>query len=144
MPKVFQERTMQVSADALRRVILDFEKYPEFVSEVVTAKNRGPSASGGQLVDFEVEVLRRFRYTLEFDASKANEIRWRLVDSNLFTANEGAWVLKKVSDDETEVKYALEVGVKFLIPGWVAKKLTEVNLPRLLESFEERAKKQKR
>ncbi len=144
MPKVIQERTMNVSADALRRVILDFEKYPEFVTEVVSAKNHERGASGGQIVDFEVEAIRRFRYTLEFDASQPNEVRWRLVDSNLFTANEGAWILKKLSDSETAVKYELEVGVKFLIPGWVAKKLTEVNLPRLLESFETRAQKLER
>jgi len=131
---------MKVPLDALRRTILDFEKYPDFVSEVVSAKAQEPKPDGGQLVDFEVEVIKRFRYTLEFDTRKEDEIRWRLVDSNLFTANEGAWILKKVSDKETAATYELEVGVKFLIPGFVAKKLTEVSLPKLLDSFEARAK----
>lgn len=143
MPKVVQERTMQVKADVLKRTILDFEKYPDFVSEVVSAKPHESKTPGHQLVDFELEVIKRFQYTLEFDLNKENEIRWRLVDSNFFTANEGCWMLTPVGD-QTQVRYELNVGVKFLIPGWISKKLTEVNLPRLLDSFEARAKQNKR
>jgi ribosome-associated toxin RatA of RatAB toxin-antitoxin module len=139
MAKVVQERIMGVSADALRRVILDFEKYPEFLSEVVSAKPK-QAHEGFQRVEFEIEVVRRFQYTLEFDFTSENRIRWRLLDSNFFTTNDGAWILNSVAEKKTQVQYELNVGVKFLIPGFVAKKLTEVNLPRLLDSFENRAK----
>lgn len=139
MPKVVQDRTMNVSMESLRRAILDFGKYPEFLSEVVSAKPQS-SSDGFQKVDFEIEVIKRFRYTLEFDFSDQENIRWRLLDSNFFTANEGSWKLRAVSEKQTQVQYELNVGVKFLIPGFIAKKLTEVNLPRLLDSFEARAK----
>lgn len=132
---------MDVSADALKRAILDFEKYPKFVSEVVSAKPHEKKNDGTQLVEFELEVLKRFQYTLEFDLTEDDVIRWRLIDSNFFTSNEGAWKLTSLGKNKTGVVYELDVGVKFLIPSWVAKKLTEVNLPRLLESFEARAKK---
>jgi coenzyme Q-binding protein COQ10 len=141
MAKVVLERTMGVSAQALKRVVLDFEKYPEFLPEVVSAKTVASKKKGVQEVVFEIEVLKRFQYVLQFDLNSENEIRWRLMESNFFTANEGAWLLKPLSEKKTQVTYELEVGVKFMVPGFVAKKLTEVNLPKLLESFEARAKK---
>jgi ribosome-associated toxin RatA of RatAB toxin-antitoxin module len=144
MPKVVQELSMAVSADALRRAILDFEKYPEFLSEVVAAKAHEKKSDGTQRVDFEIEVIKRFKYTLEFDASDKNSIKWRLIDSNFFTANEGSWDLTESGEKKTDVVYSLEVGVKFLVPGFIAKKLTEVSLPKLLVNFEARAGKLKR
>ncbi len=139
MPKVVLERTMSVSMEALKRVVLDFEKYPEFLPEVVGAKSIGALQKGIQEVEFEIEVIKRFRYRLQFDLTKPNEVRWRLVESNFFTANEGAWLLTPSSKKKTEVKYELEVGVKFLVPGFISKKLTQVSLPKLLDSFEARA-----
>jgi coenzyme Q-binding protein COQ10 len=144
MAKVVQERSMDVSVDALRRAILDFEKYPDFLSEVVAAKAHEKKSDGTQLVDFELELVKRFKYTLEFDLTHSDEIKWRLIDSNFFTSNEGAWSLTPLGDKKTGVVYSLDVGVKFLIPAWISKKLTETNLPRLLDSFEARAKKLKR
>ncbi len=143
MAKVVEHRTMAVSADALRRAILDFEKYPDFVSEVVSAKAHEKKSDGSQLVDFEIEVVKKFQYTLEFNLTNPNLLRWRLIESNFFTANEGSWELESIGDKQTKVTYSLDVGVKFLIPSWVSKKLTEVSLPRLLDSFESRAKKLK-
>jgi coenzyme Q-binding protein COQ10 len=140
MPKVVMERTMAVSVEALTRVILDFEKYPEFLPEVVGAKSIGVVQKGVQEVEFEIEVIKRFRYRLQFDLTTPNEVRWRLVDSNFFTANEGAWLLTAAAKKKTDVKYELEVGVKFLVPGFISKKLTQVSLPKLLDSFEARAK----
>ena len=48
-------------------------------------------------------------------------------------------MLKSKGEKETEVHYELDVAVVFLIPSWIAKKLTEVNLPKMFESFEQRA-----
>ena len=36
----------------------------------------------------------------------------------------------------TDVQYALEVGFGFLVPKFVAKKLTEVSLPKMFDNFE--------
>lgn len=130
---------MHVSESALQRVILDFEKYPEFLPEVMEARPR--EARGGlQVVDFEIELIKRFQYTLEFDLQNPSHLKWRLLESNFFTSNEGAWILKSQGENLTQATYELEVGVRFLIPGWISKKLTEVNLPKVLEHFEARAK----
>lgn len=140
MPRAIKEKDMDVSIGALKKAILDFDAYPEFLSEVKTAKTRPGATPAKTLVDFEIEVIRRFAYTLEFDSSKANEIHWRLHEGKIFTKNEGRWVLQEKGANQTHATYELELGLTLFVPGWVTKKLTENNLPRLLESYEERAR----
>jgi ribosome-associated toxin RatA of RatAB toxin-antitoxin module len=139
MAKVVRDRLMAVPHGILYRAITDFEAYPKFLSEVVGAKIRPTKDSATVLVDFELEIVRRFAYTLEFSVKPEEQVGWRLVESNFFKTNEGLW--KLTSDGpKTQVHYELEVGFGFLVPSWVSKKLTEVNLPRMFDAFEERAR----
>lgn len=140
MSKVVREKEMSVSAQSLWKVITDFSKYPEFVDEVVAAKSISPARSDGEKVIFELEVVKRFQYTLEFHRKEGTELSWRLLESNFFKKNEGRWVLRELSSGRTHVLYEVEVAFGFLVPGWVTKKLTEVNLPKMFEAFETRAK----
>ncbi len=138
--KVVREKEMNVPVAALWKVITDFEKYPDFVEEVVVAKSR-PKTGQTQQVEFEIEVVKRFQYTLEFKLVENQELSWRLVESNFFKKNDGRWLLKDLGGGRTHATYELELGFGFLVPGWVTKKLTEVNLPKMLDNFEARAKK---
>jgi len=140
MPSAVREKEMSVGIDTLRGVILDFESYPSFLSEVVTAKTRSGGTPQRTLVDFEIEVIKRFAYTLEFSFADEREIRWKLVEGKIFTKNEGRWRLEP-RGDKTFATYELEIALTLFVPGWVTKKLTENNLPRLLDSYEEQAKK---
>lgn len=143
MAKVTREKEMSVPAKFLAQAITTFESYPEFVEEVVSVKRLPGSvagASGKQRVVFELEVVKRFQYTLEFDIQGESEIAWHLVESNFFKVNEGKWRLKPIDDKRTQVTYEVEVGFPFFVPGWITKKLTEVNLPKMFESFESRAR----
>jgi len=135
MPKVVKEKKMSVSADSLRETILNFENYPKFLPEVVSAEVA--SKKGKKiLVNFELELIKRFKYQLEFDISDPNYISWKLVESDFFKTNEGAWKLTSPGKNETVASYEVDVSFGFMVPSWISKKLTEVNLPRLLESFE--------
>jgi ribosome-associated toxin RatA of RatAB toxin-antitoxin module len=94
-----------------------------------------------QRVIFELEVMKRFQYELEFNIIPGKEVTWHLVESNFFKKNEGRWGLASLGADRTHVQYEVEVAFGFFVPGWVTKKLTEVNLPKMLDSFEGQAKK---
>jgi len=137
--KVTREREMPVSRAAIYEAITDFNSYPEFVSEVVSVKP-GPVEKGIQRVVFELEIVKRFQYTLEFNLSD-DDVSWKLVESNIFKKNDGRWRLTDKGPNATFVQYELDVAFGFLVPGWVTRKLTEVNLPKMLDGFEERAKK---
>jgi ribosome-associated toxin RatA of RatAB toxin-antitoxin module len=60
------------------------------------------------------------------------------VESDFFKTNQGKWILSP-HQVGTWVKYELEVGFGFLVPGWITKKLTESNLPQMFDKFETRA-----
>ena len=141
MPAVVREKVMEVPKSALFKVITDFEKYPEFVDEVVSVEILPGATPTKKQVKFELEVIKRFDYVLEFDIKGQEEVAWRLVSSNIFKKNEGKWVLKEEGAGKTGVTYSLDIGLGFLVPGWVSKKLTETNLPKMLDGFESRAKK---
>lgn len=132
---------MQVPRRAIFRAITEFEKYPEFLPEVVGARIEAPGAKDRVVVLFELELIKRFEYRLEFKVKAENEVTWKLLESDFFKANEGKWVLKEQGNKATQVHYELEVGFGFLVPKFVAKKLTEVNLPKMFDAFEARAKK---
>lgn len=137
--KVVKEREMNVSVAALWKVITDYERYPDFVEEVVVAKKL-PKSGEKQVVQFELEVVKRFSYTLEFTEVEHKELSWRLTESNFFKKNDGRWILKDLGGDRLHATYEVDLNFGFMVPGWVTRKLTEVSLPKMLEAFETRAK----
>lgn len=143
MAEVTKEFRMKVSADKLAETVLDFENYPEFVDEVVGA--RTVSRTGEKLaVEFDLNVIKRFRYVLAFDvetpAKGPKRIAWRLLESDLFKENRGEWLIESDGPDGAKVHYTVEVAAKVPLPGWVLRKLTETNLPKMMENFESAAR----
>ena len=79
---------MKVSPKSLFQAITEFESYPKFLAEVVGVK-RLPGATATKIrVEFELEVVKRFQYTLEFKIKGKEEVAWKLVESNFFKTNE--------------------------------------------------------
>lgn len=141
MAEVKREMVMAVSQESLFKAITDFERYPEFVDEVVNVQILPGATDTKKQVKFELEIIKRFDYVLEFSIPSKDEVSWRLVSSNFFKKNDGKWLLKRVDDKKTQVVYALDVGFGFMVPSWVSKKLTETSLPKMMQGFEARAKK---
>jgi len=135
MAKVVQDKWMQVSPDKLYAAIADVTKYPDFLSEVVSSTVLPGATENGFRVKFEIEVVKRFSYTLEFMLEPRNRVHWKLIESDFFKKNDGKWELSP-KNDGTQVHYELDVEFGFLVPGWISRKLTEVNLPKMFESFE--------
>lgn len=139
MAKVDRAKTMAVPLDQLEAAILDFSAYPNFLEEVVGAEV--VDRPGEKLaVRFELEIIKKFQYVLAFDHEPGKRIGWRLLESDLFKKNEGEWLLSK-EGKQTAVRYGVEVSFGFLVPGWVTKKLTETNLPKMFDAFEKEAQR---
>jgi coenzyme Q-binding protein COQ10 len=131
-----------VSPDELREVILDFEKYPEFLKEVtkIEVKERTKESA---LVTFHVAIAFggfnvATEYTVKYSFTK-NEIKWALVSSPSVTKNEGSWKLEETDDGETVAHYEATVESNLAIPPEVQKLFVEESLPKLMESFRDRA-----
>jgi ribosome-associated toxin RatA of RatAB toxin-antitoxin module len=139
MATVIRDKQMEVPKSALFDVITDFESYPKFLNEVVGAKIHEGRTAVTPRVTFQLEVVKRFEYILDFSIVGETEVSWKLLESNFFKTNQGKWVLTPTGPKVTAVHYELEVAFGFLVPSWISRKLTEINLPRMFESFERQA-----
>lgn len=131
-----------VSPDELRDVILDFEKYAEFLPEVtrVEVKERTKDSA---LVTFHIAIAFMgfdvaTEYTVRYTIGE-RDIRWQLVSSPSVTKNEGSWKLEETSDGETLAHYEAVVETNLAVPPDVQKLFVEEGLPKLMERFRDRA-----
>jgi len=85
MPGASRSIVIAAPVEDVFAVITDYEKYPEFLSEVKAV--RVTDRRGGEaLVHYEVQVLKSIRYTLRTSGSRG---RWSRVNSCAKTAARG-------------------------------------------------------
>jgi len=139
MPQATRSVVVQVPPEQFRKVIDDFESYPAFLPEVKSIVVANRTADGAD-VTYEVDVIKRIQYTLRI-VSKPDGARWTLLKGDFFKKNEGSWTLRPEGDGATHATYSLEVGIGGFIPipKAITDKLTEQQLPTLLENFKRRA-----
>lgn len=118
-------------------VVLDFEKYPEFLPDVKKAEVK--KQGKGLMATFEVHVIKKIVYTLNFDIVPNKRISWTFVEGGLFKDNKGCWELKEVKKGQTQATYHIEVDFGLFVPSMITNKLVGSNLPKMLERFKERA-----
>lgn len=140
MPELTRNLVMAVPQQKIFLAVTQFENYPKFLSEVTSAKQSTTADPKKFRVDFTLDIVKTFKYSLEFHVPNENEVAWRLLESDFFKKNEGTWRFK-AAGDKTEVGYDLKVEFGFMVPGFIAKKLTEVSLPKMFDAFEKRARK---
>ena len=142
MPKSSTTVETFVSPEEFREVILDFEKYPEFLPEVKKTIVHERS-DDSMLVSFFVEVKvggmdvktdYTTRYTLD-----GNTIRWTLDKSDSMSKNEGFWQLDETDDGETRAVYENEIITTLPIPEELQKLFADQEMPRMMQRFRDRA-----
>jgi coenzyme Q-binding protein COQ10 len=119
-------------------IIADYEKYPEFLSEV--KKCRVLSDEGHRkLVEFSVSVIKTFTYNLWISEIAEQEIRWVFASGEVFKTSSGFW---KLADEagKTRATYHVEATFSLFVPGPIAKALVSVNLPNMMSSYHKRVK----
>ncbi len=141
MAKANRTEVFDAPIENVYAVLLDYESYPDFmtgVDKVTTLESSETSAK----VEYEINVIKKLRYTLNLKQTKPTEISWSFNSGDLFKVNEGAWKLKDLGDGKTEVEYSVDIDIKGFIPGSgkIAEKLTETQLPGLMKSVCDRAK----
>lgn len=142
MPKSSTSFETFVSPDELRAVVLDLEKYPEFLPEVkkVSVKERSDQAV---VATFHVEIKAggldvKTEYTVRYTLAP-REISWTLVESPTLTKNEGKWRFEETADGETKAFYEAELTTSLPIPPELQKMVADQELPRMAQRFRDRA-----
>ena len=124
--------------DQFFAIVSDYEKYPEFLSEVKSCKVL-KSEGERKLVEFSVSVIKSFTYRLWMSEVAGKKISWVLDSGDLFKTSSGSWTLEDLGG-KTKAKYEVDATFKVFVPGPVAKALVNVNLPNMMKSYQERVK----
>lgn len=135
MSKVSITKKIPASQKDFYSVVTDYEHYPEFIPEIKAASL---ASKKPKQVEFKLDLLKTFKYVLEFKEKSPEEISWKLVDSNLFKKNSGGWKIKKEKDGQLLVTYTLDVEFGFMAPGFIVNKLVKNDLPKMIEKFAKR------
>lgn len=118
-------------------VISDYERYPEFLSEVKSIRTSG--RQGNQVdIHYEVDVMKHIRYTLRMTEDRPRGLVWTFVEGEVMKDNTGGWVLEAQPDGTTKATYTVDVALGLLVPRPLVTAMVQSSLPKMLESFKKR------
>lgn len=129
-----------VDADphAVMEVIGDFEAYPQWAKGVKSAEVRAETDGWADRVYFELDVAPiRDQYTLAYDWSGDDEVTWALVEANVLTAMDGAYILRDLGGT-TEVTYRLALDLSIPLIGMIKRKGEKMIVDAALKGLKKR------
>ena len=142
MAQASRSVTVNVPPEKMFDVIVDYQKYPEFLPEVkkvVINAGQGSIKEVTYTVDIKAKVIT---YTLKHTTEKPTKVAWTMVKGEMMKGNDGAWTLKPgAQPGTTEATYTIDLKLSSLVPGFIEKALAEQSLPGLLANFKARAEK---
>ncbi len=139
-----RKEILEVPFESMLSTINDFENYPKFVTGMKRTRIL-ETTPNGKKVEFEVDMMKRFTYTVliqeTVDPSRQSaEVSWNMVSSDFLKGNVGGWKLKALGPTQTEVTYHLDLEFGMAVPGFVLKGLISKSLPLAIQEFCKQAK----
>lgn len=119
-------------------LISDYEKYPEFLTEVKSCKVIRTEGNK-KLVEFSVSVIKTFSYRLWITEEAPHKMNWTLESGDFFKSSTGSWELQDMGG-KTKANYKVDATFKVFVPGPIAKTLVAVNLPNMMKAYQQRVK----
>ncbi len=138
MPGANHTEIFACSIDQLYDVIADYERYPEFLSEVKECKIL-KSEGDKKIVEYRVSLIKTFKYSLAMKEQKPSLISWEFVGGEVFKSSSGSWKLQEEAG-RTRANYEVEAQFSMFIPSPIAKTLLTVNLPTMMSAYHKRIK----
>ena len=140
MTKIEFLKILDVDRDALFRVIVKYDDYPQFVHGVKSVKVVRTSR-GHSVVTYRLSLLKDIGYTLRLvEREDLCSVTWSLLESEFFKTNNGSWEVKSLGPGRCEVKCSLELEFRVSVPTFILKRLVKKRLSSLVRSFEKRAR----
>lgn len=120
-------------------IAVDYEKYPEFLSEVKSCKVL-KSEPGSKLVEYKVSVIKAMSYKLKTKEVEPSLVAWEFAGGDAFKTMSGSWTIAEAPGGKCKCTYDVEASFKIFVPGPVATTLLNVNLPAMMSSYHKRIK----
>ena len=118
------------------KIVSDYEKYPDFLSEVKSCKVIKTEGTR-KLVEYQISIIKNFKYTLWMTEKDGNEITWEFASGDVFKKNSGCWRVKE-EGGKTRATYQLAAEFTMFVPGPIGKALVTVNLPNMISAYQKR------
>lgn len=137
MAKATTTELFQCSPEQLYKIITDYPRYPEFLSEVkkcAVAKTEG----NRKLIEYEVSVIKTFKYSL-WMTETPGLVSWEFASGDIFKSMKGFWKLEE-EVGKCRATYSVEATFGVFVPGPIANALVSVNLPNMISSYHKRIK----
>lgn len=131
---------LSVEPEKLLDTVVRYEDYPKFVDgcNSIEVERKGP---GHARVTYHLNIVRDITYTLDLrEDREKGQVRWSLVEGDLFKKNEGGWDILPAGAGKSDVRYFVDVEFKVPVPGFILNRLVKGNLPSMLKSFEKQAR----
>ncbi len=138
MAKASTTELFNCTPEQFFKIISDYEKYHEFLAEVkkcTVLKTEGAR----KLVEYNVSVVKTFKYTLWMTENAPHGINWELASGDVFKTSVGSWKLENEAG-KTRATYSVEATFGMFVPGPIANALVSVNLPNMMSSYHKRVK----
>jgi ribosome-associated toxin RatA of RatAB toxin-antitoxin module len=133
--------TIQVFATPkeIMTVIADFAAYPEWADSMRETEVLSTDEAGRpKQVRFKVDAgAISDEYTLDYTWSR-NEVTWTLVQAKMVKGMDGAYVLRDLGAEGTEVTYRLAVDVAIPMIGMLKRKAEKVIIDTALKGLKKR------
>jgi coenzyme Q-binding protein COQ10 len=126
------------SVEEFYKIITDYDRYPEFLDEVKNCKVVEKQGDKW-LVEYQINVIKSFKYSLWMDHSKPNQVSWTFAGGDLFKESKGSWVLENEAG-KTRALYTVEAKFSMFVPGPLTKGLIAANLPNMMSAYTRRVK----
>ncbi|MNL26296.1 Polyketide cyclase / dehydrase and lipid transport [compost metagenome] len=138
MAKASTTEVFNCTPEQFFKIISDYEKYHEFLAEVKKC-NVLKTEGNRKLVEFNVQVMKSFKYSLWMTEVANQSITWEFASGDLFKTSSGSWKLENEAG-KTRATYSVEATFSMFVPGPIANALVSVNLPNMMSSYHKRVK----
>ena len=145
MAQVTKEVLIDVPVEAFYDLVVDYERYPEFVPGIRACRVK--NGTGDKQVEYELDLgVKRIRYILRMTERRPTRVAWSLVSGEMMKVSNGSWDLSAVGE-KTRALYTVEIQISRppLVPqvivDRVSDELTRIQLPKTLDAFKARAER---
>jgi len=145
MAVVTKQVLVDVPLERFYDVVVDYERYPEFVPGMRRCRVR--TGGGEKHVEYELDLgIRKIKYVLRHEEQRPRRVSWSLVSGDMLKRSNGSWDLAD-EKGKTRAVYSVEIQIARppLVPqalvDRVSDELTRVQLPKTIEAFKARAER---
>ena len=140
MAKAKTSEVFKCTADQLFKIVTDYSKYPDFLSEVKkcdVVKAEGPK----KLIEYQVSMIKSFSYRLQmvenYVENGVSTVNWDFISGDVFKTLSGSWKIEP-EGSQCRATYEVEATFGLFVPGPVANTLVNVSLPNMISSYHKR------